>query len=266
MGNKKKKTLHNDKFLSSKFYRNFIPTKTRLMTAQDYQIIRDSIEIDYSRNNTVSSFSSWVLESFVKPNNNLQDGKKLEKFLSGDDSIKFDRYKDPKDENFRRTNYKFLDNDWELEFEDISSHKKKNFKISNLRLNGKELYGRPDVVYRNNKTNDRIIVEIKNPNNFTIIPEGGWYNLQCQLWCYSMIDDFKESPNIFLYGDIRKTKTLPNWNGTKIIISEPSELNPSWRIRKNNKLNLENQNVENLHNQCVDLFQFFGGEIITHPI
>ena len=263
MRKRKKKSIHNDKFLSSKFHQNFTSSKTNLMSLLDKGIINSS-KIEYKKNNTVSSFSGWVLESFVKKktSNRLDDGVKLEKILSNDlTKNKFNKYKNIDDENYRREHYKFLDDEWEMEFEDLTSDEKNNFKISNLTFNGKILYGRPDVVYFNKKTKDRIIVEIKNTNNFTKIPDGGWFNLQCQLWCYSMIDDFQDSPNIFLYGDVRRTQTMSNINGTKTIISRPSKSNSGWRIRKNYQLNFDNKNVENFYKQCLELFEIYGGKI-----
>ena len=75
---------------------------------------------------------------------------------------------------------------------------------------------------------------------------GGWFNLQCQLWSYSWIDNFIDSPNIFLYEDIRKIYTLLNWNETQIKISEPSGQKLGCRIRKNGVLCIGNINI--LHN------------------
>ena len=260
MRKRKKKSVHNDKFLSSKFYQNFTSSKTRLMSSLDKGIIKSS-KIDHKKTNTVSSFSGWVFNSFVTPQpfHKLDDGIKLEKILSTDFSKnKFNKYKNIDDEKYRREHYMFLDDEWEMEFEDLSIEEKTKFKISNLTLDGEILYGKPDVVYLNKKTKDRIIIEIKNTSNKIIIPEGGWFNLQCQLWCYSMIDEFKNSPNIFLYGDIRRTIVL---NGTNTIISRPSNSNVGWRIRKNHQLNLENKNVENFYKQCLELFEIFGGKI-----
>ena len=262
MKKKKKKSLHNDKLLSSKFYQSFTSSKTRLMSLLDKELIKSS-KIKYKKTNTVSSFSGWVFNSFVNPQSfkKVEDGISLEKILSNDLSTnRYNKYKDIDDEKYRREHYVFLDDEWEMEFEDLSIEEKTNFKISNLTLNGEKLYGKPDVVYLNKKTGDRIIVEIKNTSNSIDIPDGGWYNLHCQLWCYSMIDEFKNSPNIFLYGDIRRTQKVSNINGTNTIISRPSNSNLGWRIRRNHQLNLENKNVENFHNQCLELFEVYGGK------
>lgn len=251
----RKRKVHSDKFLSSKFYQYFPSSETNILSPKDIKLINHFNDIkEYNKTNTVSSFSGWVFHSLIKTKSSkkLIEGKKLEKILSSDQSS---------DETFRRINHRFLDDDWNLEFEDLSSHDKKNYKISCLTFEGRPLYGKPDLVYRNKKTNDRIIVEIKNTSNFTSIPKGGWFNLQCQLWCYSMIDDFIDSPNIFLLGDIRRTEKTPNWNGTQIIRTTPSESNSGWRIRKHYKLNIENKKVNQLYTQCLDLFKTFGGQI-----
>jgi len=255
---RKKNKLHQASFLSSKFYDSFLSGEVNLL---------DDISIEKFKNrfnevenpNFVSSFSNWVLtvDKGDVYKNQLKRGEKLEKILSN--KLKYDSISS--EEDYRRFTYDFLDNDWFLEYEDISLKDRPSFKISSLNYNGKPFYGRPDVVYKNIKTNDRIIVEIKNTGTYNnSIPDGGWFNLQCQLWSYSWIDNFIDSPNIFLYGDIRKMITLPNWNGTQIKISEPSGQNPGWRIRKNGVLNLDNDSVNILHNQCLELFEYYGGK------
>jgi hypothetical protein len=265
MSKKRKKRkvnkLHQASFLSSKFYQSFLSGEVNLLdeiSIKKFKNITNEVE----KPNFVSSFSGWVLNA-DKGNGNinqLKRGNKLEKSLSK--KLKYDSISS--EEDYRRIKYEFLDNDWVLEYEDISLKNRRAFKISSLEFNGKPFYGRPDVVYRNIKTNDRIIVEIKNTGTYNnSIPDGGWFNLQCQLWSYSWIDNFIDSPNIFLYGDIRKMYTLPNWNGTQIKISEPSGQNPGWRIRKNGVLNIDNDNINNLHNQCLELFEYYGGDFIS---
>lgn len=255
---RKKSKIHKNSFLSSKFYNSFLSSEVNLIDQDCRNKFMDS-DMELENPNFVSSFSSWVLliDKGSIYNKGLSRGKKLEKILSN--KLRYDSISS--NEDYRRNTYEFLDNDWVLEYEDISYKEHPPYRISKLQYRNKPFYGRPDVVYKNIKTNDRIIVEVKNTGSFNnSIPEGGWINLQCQLWSYSWIDDFVDSPNIFLYGDIRKMVKLPNWNGTQIKISEPSNQNPGWRIRKNGKLNLENDNINNLHSQCIELFRYYGGE------
>ena len=150
---------------------------------------------------------------------------------------------------------------------------KKTFKISRLKINEEPLFGRPDIVYKNRKNNDRIIIEVKSTRYDKNIPVGGWYNLQCQLWSYSHIDDFKDSNNIFLMGDIRirkltsarksviyigdeKLEILPE------ITSYPAGVTPKWRFKKEGKINTQHDKVNQFHEQCKMIFQMYGGEYI----
>ena len=266
---KKKKSTHNSNFLSSKFHDNFSSSEVKILSKYDLLQITEKSETKNNEfdKNIVSNFSGWVLKSFIgeKKQKKFQEGIKLENILSKDfhHKSKINLNKDLSDEEYRRNTYNFLTDDWELEFEDITSKHNTSFIISNLTHNKEPFYGKPDVVYRNIKTNDRIIVEIKNTNYKTDIPVGGWYNLQCQLWSYSWIDNFKDSPNIFLYGDIRKTTTYPNFNGTQTKVSIPSKVNPGWRFRKNGKVNSDNIRIKCLHEQCLELFELFGGKFIN---
>lgn len=266
---KKKKNTQKSNFLSSIFHDNFNSSEVKILSKYDLLVITEKLGINKNEfdKNIVSNFSGSVLECFIgkKQTKKLQEGNELENILSKDfhQTNKFNFNKDLSDEEYRRNTYDFLSEDWELEFEDISSKQTNSFIISNLTYNKEPFYGKPDVVYRNIKTNDRIIVEIKNTNYKTDIPVGGWYNLQCQLWSYSWIDKFKDSPNIFLYGDIRKTTTYPNLNGTQTKVSIPSKVNPGWRFRKNGKFNSENIRIKCLHEQCLQLFKLFGGNFIN---
>lgn len=265
---KKKKQIHNNTYLSSKFHNSFNSSEVNILSDSDSDKIFKKVYSQGFKKNTVSEFSGMVIESLIgkKDPHKLKKGNYLEKILSKDisEKTKFNFNKEANDEEYRRYSYKFLSDEWELEFDDIESIDNKSFKISKLRYQGASFYGKPDVVYRNKRTNDRIIVEIKHTTNYTDIPIGGWYNLQCQLWSYSWIDKFEDSPNIFLYGDIRKTKNYSNPDdGYKVKISEPSSVNPEWRIRKNGMLNTDNKRINELHNQCKYLFEVIGGEFIV---
>ena len=77
-----------------------------------------------------------------------------------------------------------------------------SFRISTLKVNGKALYGVPDIVYRNAKTGEIMIVEIKASN--AEVPLDGWPNLRTQLWCYAQIDQWADAPKITLVGQVWK--------------------------------------------------------------
>ena len=90
--------------------------------------------------------------------------------------------------------------DWELFYRDPLECAPIPLKISGLTLNGKSLWGAPDLVYRHKKTGELLIVERKASDK--PIPVNGWPDLRAQLWAYSHIDNFKSAPIISLIGEI----------------------------------------------------------------
>jgi hypothetical protein len=258
MKKKKKKKFHKNTFLSSRFHHAFQSSEVQLLNDINLLRLRENSSPTFINNtrNIVSDFSGWVYESVIGKidSKKLQEGKKFEQLLS--------KSLDDADEEWRRGKYDFITNEWELEFEDITSGQYESFKISSLQYHDSPFYGKPDVVYRNTRTNDRIIVEIKKTSHYTNIPKGGWYNLQCQLWAYSLIDDFQDSENIYLYGDVRRSIRHNNHWGV-YTEEEFSGVNPGWQIRKNGKSNLDNHQIDILHKQCKQMLEFYGGVFIN---
>lgn len=246
---KKKKKIEkksNFNFLPSSFYENFGGYYTNIIKQKDIQKLEENIF--FKRGNRVSDFTGWIYDSIIPKRDNtinFIEGKKTEKEL-------FDKI-DKSDSYFKSQYSGFLTNDWVLEFEDLSDRKKKSFQISNLIVNNEPLIGKPDIVYRNKNNNDRIIIEIKSTSYRTDIPLGGWFNLQCQLWAYSQIDEFKSSKNIFLMGDIRIRKY--GYSNQKA-----SNVRPKWRIKKHGELYLDHEEVRKFHEQCKMIFEMYGGE------
>ena len=115
------------------------------------------------------------------------------------------------------------DRHWELIFRDPLTTVEP-FRISSLTVNGSPMYGVPDIVYRNRKTGEIKIVEIKATH--AEVPPDGWPNLRAQLWCYSQIDQWADAPKISLVGQIwspRATelrRTLV-WNKADISFNRP---------------------------------------------
>ena len=274
----KKKSKSKVYYLPNSFHQNFSGYQTDFMIINGYQTnLMTKTEIQKLKSNsnpkggnTVSDFTSWIYDSIIpekKPIQNLEFGKKgenkvLEEII--DEIDKSDNY-------FKRHYQSFLDDDWVLEFEDLSHSQKEVFKISSLRFNGGAIYGKPDIVYRNRRNNDRIIVEVKTTGSNTNIPHGGWYNLQCQLWSYAHIDNFKDSSNIFLMGDIRLrrfvNRTTYYNHGRKV--ETPSHysythsgISPRWRFIKEGKINSAHKEVDMFHQQCKMIFELYGGEYI----
>lgn len=263
---RKKKSKSKSQYLSSSFYQNFVGNQTNIITREDL----NKLIINHPSNigNRVSDFTDWIYDSIIPKRDNkqsLKEGTIVEKLLYEDLIHNIDK----SDNYFKREYRGFLNDDWVLEYQDLSDDNKKTFKISRLKIHNEPLYGRPDIVYRNRKNNDRIIIEVKSTKYNRNIPIGGWYNLQCQLWSYSFIDDFQDSNNIFLMGDIRirrftKGNVLYIDNQKLEILPEvseyPSGVTPKWRFIKEGQINLNHDEVRKLHEQCKMIFQIYGGE------
>lgn len=256
------------KFLDSIFFQSFPPSKTKPLDDYNLRKLKSNLLSHQSkRGDRVSDFTGWIYDSLIgkRSNTSLSDGNRLESIFAKDiyiityDGGDYMGGNSNIYEKIRRDSYEFLTDEWELEFEDISSKKRNSYEISRLLFNGNKMKGKPDVVYRNTRTNDRIIIEIKNTGIMTNIPVGGWYNVQCQLWAYSWIDDFIDSPNIYLYGDIRTTSNKTDSDGRRIMKIYPSNFNTFWRIRKNGELNMEKESVAILHEQSQQIFELYGG-------
>jgi hypothetical protein len=262
------KNKSNVNYLPSSFHNKFCGYTTKIITKEDIQKLKDNDIND--KGNRVTDFTSWIYDSIIpkRNNNNLEEGKLTEQLIY-DNLI---RNIDKSDSYFRSQYSKILTSDWDLEFEDLSEGLKNSYSISNLIYNDKPLHGKPDIVYRNIKTNDRIIIEVKSTSSTSQIPLGGWYNLQCQLWSYSQIDHFKSSKNIFLMGDIRIRKVnYPDKKKFVYIGGErinnipyftilPSGIYPRWRIKKQGELNLNHKEVKKFHEQCKMIFEIYGGK------
>ena len=205
-------------------------------------------EYTKGKGNNVTDFSNWVFNSLHNKTDRLynqENGKELEKIIIN-----------RRTENYIRKNYG-ISFDWELEYNDLNQTQNKVYEISNLIFRDKKLYGKPDIVFRNKQNNDRIIIELKSSTGIYVdIPEDGWINMKCQLWSYSYIDEFKDSNNIFLVGDIHRVYYHEN----QIIFSH--EKSPSWWFKKNGVINFSESGVKEFHNQCVEIFKIYGGRLV----
>lgn len=90
--------------------------------------------------------------------------------------------------------------DWDLIYEDPLDQPPRALRISQLLVEGKPLWGAPDIVFRNKSNGTITIVERKASNRE--IPTDGWPNLRAQLWAYAHIDDWVSTGNINLIGEI----------------------------------------------------------------
>ena len=207
-----------------------------------------------NKGNFVSDFTSWIYESTKgqKDNQNTRSGAANEEKI-------YDKYiyEEPVKSlsHFKKRFY--FNDDWVIESDDLRNKKSSALRISSLKIDGEALYGKPDIVLKNIKTNDRMIIEVKStkvPEWKLISDKYKWLNIQCQLWAYSFIDKFKDSPNLYLIGVI--------WIKDRGKLKQHRE--PLyWRFRKNGEINLKKKRLRIFHEKCKDIFEnIYGGEII----
>ncbi len=205
------------------------------------------------KGNNVSDFTKWIFKSLVyKPETvSTKNGLLLEEIVNKEVSPANYRT-----EKYFRKNYE-IPHDWELEYHDLNEKNIKKYQISRLTYRDRVLYGKPDMVFRNRTNNDRIIIELKSTSGVNVdIPEDGWINMKCQLWSYSFIDEFQDSNNIFLVGDIHRIFYSENQ-----IISNHHK-SPSWWFKKTGKINLDEEGVNEFFNQCNEVFKIYGGKFV----
>ena len=144
--------------------------------------------------NRVTDFSGWVFDLCFPARRRrtaaLEMGKKTErKLLERHRARYFLRLPEPSPQS----------REWELIFRDPLTDVDP-FRISSLKVNGRAMYGVPDIVYKNKNTGEIMIVEIKATD--ANLPQDGWPNLRTQLWCYAKIDRWADAPKIRLVGQV----------------------------------------------------------------
>jgi len=167
--------------------------------AQEFRTRRQLLAIARRRQpldpgNRVTDFSSWVFRccfpNWRSNRASLQMGKEAEeRLLSTSRARHLLRLPEPSPQ----------DKHWELLFRDPLS-RETTFEISLLTVQGRPMFGVPDIVYRNRKTGEIRIVEIKASHKD--IPANGWPNLRAQLWCYAHIDQWVDAPEVTLVGQV----------------------------------------------------------------
>lgn len=168
---------------------------------------------------TVSGFTSLVYSLYV-PNKNhkhMTFGKTTENNI----------------ENYwnDRENRLSSKGEWRLIHRDSNSAR--SFPIESLRINGRPLLGKPDLVYVNELMDTVMIIERKCTFSNRGIPSDGWPNLRAQLWAYSKIDYFKKYSKMILVGEIWKASQVKGraMQGIPHIIKfESSALDEVWPI------------------------------------
>lgn len=133
--------------------------------------------------------------------------------------------------------------DWQLIFADPLDGSTKGFVASRLKVKGEPFRCLPDLVFRQERTGEIIVVERKVTSlPIEHIPRDGWPNMKVQLWCYGWIDDWANAKLVTLVGDIwHKGRNSPRL----------SETCPRWR-----------RDDPQFHKECLELFKCYGGEFI----
>lgn len=139
--------------------------------------------------------------------------------------------------------------DWLLEFADPLDNSADPFVASFLKVHGEPLRCKPDVVLRNRINGDILIIGRK----ITWVPVGqipayGWPNLRTQLWCYSWIDQWARTDNVYLVAQIwRRSREYEDYE--MIDQSKLVPVSPRWQ-----------KGDAQFHQECLSLFQTYGGE------
>lgn len=133
---------------------------------------------------TVSGFANWIFSIYRRDRNPfaLAVGKAAERRITQ-----------------IRLQYIPRHHEWEL-IHDGTGEAKHALPASELALNGQILHGSPDLVFREKGTGRIVIVEIKASD--AVLPRDGWPNLRAQLWAYSRLNEWRDSPGMLLVGEV----------------------------------------------------------------
>ena len=177
--------------------------------------------------NTVSSFADWVFNLY-HPNGrffseSIAEGKYVEFAIERSHRLKAHPPVDTKK--------------YTLEFADPLDRSSRPYEISSLTLDGKPLFGIPDVVFREKRAGHIVIMERK----VTRSTPNEWPNLKVQLWCYGKIDNWRAAPDVLLLGSI--------YHPDKYDMKHSVPVGPWARSDKA------------FDAQCRELFELFGGQV-----
>lgn len=187
---------------------------------------------------TATGFADWVYD-LCHPGRN-PDGERARQ------SRKRSRFceKDIEDfrQRFNKLNRHKLGRWWTLEFSDPLDGTAQPFLASSLIVQNSPVRCVPDVVLRNVRTKEILIIERKvTIAKLENIPDEGWPNLRAQLWCYRWIDKWLEAPKLTLIAEIWQTSIDAE------SISK-TDFYPCW-----------DRDDRKLHDQSLALFRKYGG-------
>ena len=154
----------------------------------DYVFSRSKLTSSRIIKPTVTSFTNTVFRLY-QPKGSLRqltEGQAAEKHMS----------------NFwlNRARGALTNEDWRLIYKDHPNAE--SLRISKLEFMNQPIWGKPDIVFCNENTNELMIIERKVVNDHVLIPGDGWPNLRAQLWAYSLADKFSSFEKIHLVAEI----------------------------------------------------------------
>lgn len=147
---------------------------------------------------TVSAFSQWIYSLYGKA---FGDDEDRERGKAMEPEILERRTKAAccVNNGFLRS----IDSEWRLIHNGLHVRDRDHvdyFTIDSLKVNGEPLRASPDLVYRNARFSEVIIVEIKHSR--MQIPANLWPNIWGQLWCYAQIDIARNANSLTAVGEV----------------------------------------------------------------
>ncbi|MDE1140716.1 MAG: hypothetical protein V4793_18920 [Paraburkholderia tropica] len=147
---------------------------------------------------TVSAFSQWIYSLYGQA---FGDDEDRERGKAMEQEILERRAKAAccVNNGFLRS----IDSDWRLIHNGLHVRDRDHvdyFTIDSLNVNGEPLRASPDLVYRNQRFSEVIIVEIKYSR--MQIPANLWPNIWGQLWCYAQIDIARNASSLTAVGEV----------------------------------------------------------------
>lgn len=201
--------------LDQAIYRQLKPESTVEFRDFDWLLERAKQNPPKAPTNIVSDFSAWVFGlCFEKRFSPVSQRQSIEIGRSGERLIQ--------DRKLWRNQLPAVSaafNQWTVDYQDPLDDSRDYFVSTKLKVNGKKLAGRPDVVLKKKHSREIMIIERKVTRS--TVPVNGWPNLQTQLWCYRWLDRWRRSEFTYLIGDIwvsnngslYKSSTIPRWDG-----------------------------------------------------
>jgi hypothetical protein len=176
---------------------------------------------------TVSSFSGWVFNLYRQSAEDaMRHGKAAEFGIEREARQKL-----------RWSDHPLRSEEFQLEFADPLDHSCEPFRISSLTLNGRPLFGVPDVVFRHKPTNQIVIIERK----VTYARPAEWPNLKVQLWCYGRIDKWRTARKVLLRGHVYP---------------------PQYEFNYATPVGQWHRDHETFDTECRQLFESYGGKVV----